>query len=243
LQPDVLDDNDHYNLSIDHIPSQHTIMAEPDPPPRVTFQVVTDDTAVEDEVGDTLGDFDTSVISSAYLKTASTTTRLRRFSNTGDGSQTPTHSPEHTPDSLEDPPAPAPIQISGWDTGWDQPIPGPSVPASAVPSTTASVVDLEALPALSPTYGATYPPLNSATEIAETERLLRPLPPVEGKAAWTFLAAATLIECMVFGLPYSMGVLQSYWAHQMFAGQESTLALASSLPNALLTFASALLGP
>jgi hypothetical protein len=43
------------------------------------------------------------------------------------------------------------------------------------------------------------------------------LAPVDkGLAAWTFLAAATMLESLVWGLPFSVGVLHTYWTTEMF---------------------------
>lgn len=70
------------------------------------------------------------------------------------------------------------------------------------------------------------------------------LPPVDGGArAWAFLAAATTIEFMVWGLPFSVGVLNAYWSESLFPGQPQTVALASSLPQGLLLFSGAVLAP
>ena len=52
-----------------------------------------------------------------------------------------------------------------------------------------------------------------------------------GRQAWSFLIAATLIEIIVWGLPFSVGVLHEYWVNDMFAGrgQEGTLTTAATL--------------
>ncbi|WOO83125.1 MFS transporter asaE [Vanrija pseudolonga] len=70
------------------------------------------------------------------------------------------------------------------------------------------------------------------------------LPLVDGgPRAWAFLAAATTIEFMVWGLPFSVGVLNAYWSESLFPGQPQTVALASTLPQGLLLFSGAVLAP
>lgn len=79
------------------------------------------------------------------------------------------------------------------------------------------------------------------------EASAEPLPPVDGgREAWLFLGAATLVEVMVWGLPFSSGVLLEYWSNTLFKdrpGAEGTLALAATLPTAILYFLGAPLGP
>lgn len=78
------------------------------------------------------------------------------------------------------------------------------------------------------------------------ERELATLPRVDGgREALTFLAAAFCIEGLVWGLPYSVGVLHEYWSSHLFPGDaaESTLTLASTLSTGLLFFSGAPLGP
>ncbi|BEI86681.1 hypothetical protein CcaverHIS002_0700270 [Cutaneotrichosporon cavernicola] len=70
------------------------------------------------------------------------------------------------------------------------------------------------------------------------------LPPVDrGRHAWTFLVGATVMETIVWGLPYSVGVLHAYWAHEMFPGNVSTITLAATLMNGLLLVAAGLFAP
>jgi hypothetical protein len=56
-------------------------------------------------------------------------------------------------------------------------------------------------------------------------------PTDQGRQAWSFLVAATLIEVIVWGLPFSVGVLHEYWVNELFAGQgkEGTLTTAATL--------------
>jgi hypothetical protein len=60
------------------------------------------------------------------------------------------------------------------------------------------------------------------------------LPPVDGgKNAWLFLAAATTIEILVWGLPFSVGVLREYWSRELFPTEvyhgDTMLTLAATL--------------
>jgi hypothetical protein len=76
------------------------------------------------------------------------------------------------------------------------------------------------------------------------ERELAPLPPVDGgRGAWSFLIAATLVETIVWGIPWSIGVMHHYWASEMFPGEESTLTLAATLQTGLMYMTAAVLGP
>lgn len=78
----------------------------------------------------------------------------------------------------------------------------------------------------------------------ENEREVANLPPPDrGRAAWTILAAVTVIELIVWGLPYSIGILHKYWVHDMFPNSESTVTLASMLHNGMLLVGVGLCGP
>ncbi|KLT42180.1 transporter [Cutaneotrichosporon oleaginosum] len=67
-------------------------------------------------------------------------------------------------------------------------------------------------------------------------------PPDVGYGAWTFLLAGTVIELLVWGLPWSVGVLHEYWAREMFPGEESTLTLAATLQTGAM-YMTAAIGP
>lgn len=71
------------------------------------------------------------------------------------------------------------------------------------------------------------------------------LPPVDGgRRAWTFLAAATFIEILIWGLPSSVGILHVYWNNTLFVGYgASTLTLAATLQTGLLYMSCAFFGP
>lgn len=86
------------------------------------------------------------------------------------------------------------------------------------------------------------PPLNSGHD---AESAASALPPVDGGwRAWSFLVAATVIVMLVWGLPYSIGVLHVYWTDTLIKGEGgSTLTLAATLQNGLLYMATALAGP
>jgi hypothetical protein len=62
----------------------------------------------------------------------------------------------------------------------------------------------------------------------ETQELL---PVDRGYHAWSFLAAATVIEALVWGFPFSVGVLHEYWTGVKFKdrGQEGILTTAATL--------------
>ena len=70
------------------------------------------------------------------------------------------------------------------------------------------------------------------------------LPPVDtGRDAWLYLAGATTCEMLVFGLPFSIGVLQLYWTEMFGEGSQGTVTLASTLQAGLLYLTGAGLGP
>ncbi|WVQ93949.1 hypothetical protein IAU59_001027 [Kwoniella sp. CBS 9459] len=71
------------------------------------------------------------------------------------------------------------------------------------------------------------------------------LPPVDGgMKAWLFLLAATSIEILVWGLPFSIGVLHVYWTNEVFHGEGAgTITLAATLQTGLLYICCALVGP
>ncbi|WWC72506.1 uncharacterized protein I206_106468 [Kwoniella pini CBS 10737] len=71
------------------------------------------------------------------------------------------------------------------------------------------------------------------------------LPPVDGGSkAWLFLVAATYIEIIIWGLPFSIGVLHVYWTNTLFNGQgESTITLAATLQTGLSYMTIACFGP
>jgi hypothetical protein len=65
-----------------------------------------------------------------------------------------------------------------------------------------------------------------------------------GKAAWLFLVGATAIEVLIWGIPFSIGVLHAYWTDELFPGRgTSTITLAATLQTGLLYMVAALSGP
>nr|ODN85941.1 monocarboxylic acid transporter [Cryptococcus depauperatus CBS 7841] len=71
------------------------------------------------------------------------------------------------------------------------------------------------------------------------------LPPVDrGRQAWLFLAAVTTIETLIWGLPFSVGILHAYWINTLFVGAgASTVTLAATLQTGLLYMSCAAFGP
>jgi len=73
------------------------------------------------------------------------------------------------------------------------------------------------------------------------------LPPVDtGKDAYLFLLGATLVETLVWGLPFSVGILHAYWTNFLFKGYEggeSSLTLAATLQTGLLYMSAAAVAP
>lgn len=113
-----------------------------------------------------------------------------------------------------------------------EPAPGPSLP----PSAAASATDLAVFDEEDEEVAA----VSSGDEEAAR---IPALPPIDGgTGAYAFLLAATTIEVMVWGLPFSVGILQAYW-RDMFPDDQSTVTLAATLPNGILYFAGAVLGP
>jgi hypothetical protein len=72
------------------------------------------------------------------------------------------------------------------------------------------------------------------------------LPPVDrGRQAWSFLVAATVLETLIWGLPYVVGIFHEFWISEMFKGQggEATLTLAATLQTGLMYMSVAVFGP
>lgn len=127
--------------------------------------------------------------------------------------------------------------------------------------TSRTSIELCTLPSVSPAdpqLAESIPPTRAASvhdspstsdveqlsEDASTERNVSALHPVDrGVRAWRFLAAATLIETTVWGLPFTIGVLHQYWATYLFPGEESTLTLTATLQTGLMYMSTAVLGP
>lgn len=130
--------------------------------------------------------------------------------------------------------------------------PLPSLPPSAYPSTV-NMADLKDEAAHEEERVGTPPgsrEVSRSSSMAQFDldeaggRELPSLPPVDrGAAAYSFLAAATLVETVVWGLPFSAGVLHEYWMSHMFPDNDSTLTMAATLQTALMYMSAAFLGP
>lgn len=80
----------------------------------------------------------------------------------------------------------------------------------------------------------------------QQERETSTLPPVDkGKDAILFLLAAAAMDGLVWGFPFSVGVLHEYWSSSLFPaqGDANALSLASTLPTAILFASGAIMGP
>ena len=126
---------------------------------------------------------------------------------------------------------------------------GPTISPRVSPSTfTVS------LPPIEPT---SFTPAPSIPELAtpaagedhehdvESPLAFSALPSVDsGKQAWLFLVAATGIEALVWGLPFSIGILHEYWTSTLFEGRgESTITLAATLQTGVLYMSAGAFGP
>jgi len=72
------------------------------------------------------------------------------------------------------------------------------------------------------------------------------LPPVDGgRQAWSYLVAATILETLIWGIPYTVGIFHEYWTSTMFKGQggEGVITLASTLQTGLMYMSTAAFGP
>ncbi|ODN74836.1 hypothetical protein L202_07142 [Cryptococcus amylolentus CBS 6039] len=107
-----------------------------------------------------------------------------------------------------------------------------------------------AFEAITPIHDSKFDP--EAQEPIDTEHPLglpaeqAALPPVDGgRKAWLFLAASAMLEMLVWGLPFAIGVLLSYWRTELFPdeGEDATLTLAATLQTGLLYMMAALVGP
>ncbi|WVQ99021.1 hypothetical protein IAU59_006153 [Kwoniella sp. CBS 9459] len=80
---------------------------------------------------------------------------------------------------------------------------------------------------------------------AHRQEAVEALPPVDGgRRAWLFLIGATYMEIIVWGLPFSIGILHAYWSNTLFKGEGlSTITLAATLQTGLLYMFCALFGP
>ncbi|KAK4698438.1 hypothetical protein P7C70_g7837, partial [Phenoliferia sp. Uapishka_3] len=78
---------------------------------------------------------------------------------------------------------------------------------------------------------------------ATTGASIAALPPVDrGRDAYLFLAAATTIEILMWGLPFSVGVLHSYWITELFPAGTSGLGILT-VASTLQYCSAVVLGP
>lgn len=92
-------------------------------------------------------------------------------------------------------------------------------------------------------HGGLPPP---TTESSDPPLYASSLPPMDGgRQAWLFLLGATIMEILIFGIPFSIGILHNYWTSVLFEGRgaEGTITLAVSLQSGLLYLFTALVGP
>lgn len=83
-----------------------------------------------------------------------------------------------------------------------------------------------------------------ASPVLSTGREVTPLAkPDSGREAWMFLIAGTLIETTVWGLLNAVGVLEHYWAEELFPGHHDTVTVASALMNGLSYLGVGFFGP
>ncbi|WVQ82074.1 hypothetical protein IAT38_004202 [Cryptococcus sp. DSM 104549] len=90
-----------------------------------------------------------------------------------------------------------------------------------------------------------YDDIPATPQESTAEPVAHVLPPVDGgHRAWLFLASATFIELLVWGIPFSVGILHVYWTSTLFPGQgASTVTLAATLQTGLLYMFGGIFGP
>ncbi|KAL1407876.1 hypothetical protein Q8F55_007312 [Vanrija albida] len=151
-------------------------------------------------------------------------------------------------------PAPSPVALPDSLGVATVPSIGTSVPPTPAETPTPWRVSAELesggyFASLQAASGVTTEPATESTErlgAVDTEREIPGLAPVDGgREAQLFLLGACLAEGIVWGLPYSIGVLHEYWLSTMFkdGSAEGTLTMASTLPTAMLQFLGLPLGP
>ncbi|UOH82205.1 hypothetical protein LQV05_004901 [Cryptococcus neoformans] len=109
-----------------------------------------------------------------------------------------------------------------------------------------SDIELSQLPSRQPSQSKIEHPLSYDQEEEVNEFVTHHvLPPVDGgRKAWSFLAGATVVEMLVWGFPYSIGILHVYWTNTLFKGYgESMVTLAATLQTGLLYMSCAVFGP
>ena len=69
------------------------------------------------------------------------------------------------------------------------------------------------------------------------------LPVDGGRDAWLFLVGATVIEILVYGFSFSIGILHLYWTSMFGEENSSTVTLASTLQAGMLYMLLGIVGP
>lgn len=104
-------------------------------------------------------------------------------------------------------------------------------------------------PPSAPVSGTSTPGISTGTgtgaESITDPLFAQSLLPVDGgRHAWLFLVGATVIEVLVYGFSFSIGVLHLHWTQVMFGPQHlSTITLASTLQAGMLYLTLGLVGP
>lgn len=129
------------------------------------------------------------------------------------------------------------ISLSSQATGPSSPVEGTSNPFQSTPS-----IPLQDL-GLSSTRTSTAL-VDADVDLTAPENASS-LPSADsGKAAWLFLIGATSIEILIWGIPFSIGVLHAYWTDELFPGRGTgTITLAATLQTGLSYMVAALSGP
>lgn len=94
--------------------------------------------------------------------------------------------------------------------------------------------------------GVTTPRPSSSGDLESPLNYIPALPPVDtGRQAWSFLVAATILETLIWGLPYVVGIFHEFWISELFKGQggEGTVTLAATLQTGLMYMSVAVFGP
>ena len=80
---------------------------------------------------------------------------------------------------------------------------------------------------------------DSTSTIAEEETQRFSLPPADrGKDAWLFLAAAFILEALVWGFPFSFGVFETYYSsHEPFSNDASGISAIGTTATGMMYFA------
>lgn len=87
-------------------------------------------------------------------------------------------------------------------------------------------------------------PEDGNTDEEMPSQFIAALPPVDGgRQAWSFLAAATILETLIWGVPYTVGIFHEYWTSTIFEGQgEGLITLAATLQTGLMYMSTAVFG-